>query len=39
MFTKNLVGPDHLGSDRTLKDFEIYSGLNFATGEVEDEEV
>lgn len=39
MFTQNLVGPEHLGSDRTLNDFEIYSGLNFATGEVEDDMV
>jgi hypothetical protein len=37
MFTENLVGPEHLGSDRTLQDFEMYTGLDFTTGEVKDE--
>jgi hypothetical protein len=33
-FTQNIISPQHLGSKRSLKDFEVYSGLNFETGEV-----
>jgi hypothetical protein len=33
-FTQNIVGPHHLGSKRSLKDFQTYSGLNFETGEI-----
>lgn len=34
MFTQNKIGEDYLGTERTLKEFSEYSGLNFDTGEV-----
>jgi hypothetical protein len=34
MFQENLVGEGFLGTERTLKEFEDFSGLNFSTGEI-----
>ena len=34
MFEENLVGEGLLGTERTLKQFEQFSGLNFTTGEI-----
>jgi hypothetical protein len=36
MFTKNIISPKHLGTVRTLKEFEYFTGLNFATGEAKE---
>lgn len=33
-FTDNVVGEYNLGTERTLRDYEVYSGLNFSTGEI-----
>lgn len=32
--TQNKVGPKHLGRERSLEEYTMYSGLNFKTGEV-----
>lgn len=34
LFTKQIKGPQHLGTKRTLEDFGLRSGLDFSTGEV-----
>lgn len=34
MLTNKPIGPQHLGTKRTLEDFGLRCGLNFATGEV-----
>ncbi|CAB4175209.1 Glycosyltransferase, GlcNAc [uncultured Caudovirales phage] len=34
MFTQNWVGENYLGSERTLAQYEAFSGLNFTTGEI-----
>lgn len=34
MFAENLVGEFHLGTERSLHGYEVYSGLNFSTGEI-----
>jgi hypothetical protein len=34
MFKENIVGEGFLGTARTLKEFEQFSGLNFTTGEI-----
>jgi hypothetical protein len=36
MFTKNIIGPQHLGTTRTLKEFQDFTGLGFITGEIAD---
>ena len=36
MFTENIIGEYHLGTTRTLEEYQTYSGLNFKTGEIED---
>lgn len=33
-FTDRVIDEYHLGSERSLRDFEIYSGLNFSTGDI-----
>ena len=37
MFTENLIGPDYLGTERTLEEFGTYAGVDFNTGEVFDQ--
>lgn len=37
IFTKNIIGDQALGSERTLEDFEFYSGLDFKNGVILDE--
>ena len=34
IFLSNVVGPDGLGTERSLEEFEIFSGLDFSTGTV-----
>jgi len=36
MFNENIIGRYHLGEDRTLEEFSIYSGLDFRSGEIID---
>jgi hypothetical protein len=33
-FTENIVGDGYLGTERTLSEYELFSGLNFTSGEI-----
>ena len=34
ILTEELIGDGLLGTERTLSDYELFTGLNFKTGEV-----